>query len=349
MTQGDRSAGKPPTLNDVARAAGVSRAMASIVLRGAPGAADETRTRVLAAAAELGYRRDTRASLLRRSDSRLIGLVFQIESRFHADLVAAIREAVDAAGYDLVLGIARRRGHDELQAIDMLLGYRCDALLLLGTSLSEEVLAGIASQRPVVAITRRLSVAVPGCDTIRVSDREGFRLLVDHLVALGHRDIAHVDGGDDAKASDRLNAYVLAMEAHGLGDRIRVYRGGEWADEGRAAARPIMESAPLPTALVAYNDDVAWGVMGELSRSGVRVPADISVTGYDLSRTWLALPQRLTTVRQDVDALGRLSVARAIARLQGGADEQQDIVIEPAFVPGDTTGPPRSDADSGAD
>lgn len=318
-----------PTLEDVARAAGVSRALVSIVVRRAPGASEETRRRVLQTAAELGYRPDARARLLARSRTQLIGVVFNVQHAFHSDLLAGIYAASDVVGYEVVLS-GTTPGHDERRAVEALLGYRCDALVLLGPDAPDQRIADLAARLPVVVVARR--IAHGDVDAVRTDDAAGMRLAVNHLVDLGHRDIVHVDGGPGAKASDRRRGYRAAMTGRGLEDRICVIQGGQTAEAGFAAAALLAGLDGPPRAVVAYDDDCASGLVDGLRTAGLAVPADVSVVGYDGGQLSRSAQSGLTTVVQDAGALASLAVHRAVARLAGYTGSDRDMVLEPALV-----------------
>jgi DNA-binding LacI/PurR family transcriptional regulator len=342
--QGSRaSSARKPTLQDVAKAAGVSRALVSIVIRGVPGASEETRARVLEIAQELGYRPDVRARQLARASTRLIGVTYLVSSMHHADLLAPIYEAAEAAGYEVILS-GRTRHHDERHAVNTLLGYRCDALILLGPPLSEPALNDLASTLPVVIVGGRMVHPVGPIDSIRTDDNVGLRLAVEHLVGLGHERIAHVDGGRGIRASDRRRGYRAAMTRAGIQSSIRVVEGDETAEAGCRAGADLLTLDPRPTAIIAYNDDCAWGVMRAVADAGLTVPRDISVVGYDASQLSRLGPHELTTVRQDADAMGRLSVERAVGRIQGLEPAEPNVVLLPTLVIGETAGPAASSA-----
>ena len=195
--------GRPPTMADVAARAGVSRALVSIVFRGSPGASDRTRQRVRDAAAELGYAPDQRARLLSRSRSGLVGVAFGLQHEFHSELVEALYGAAQAQGYEVaVSGFAPSR--DEQHAIAGLLSYRCEALVLLGTALPADTLAGHAARVPTVVVARRVQAA--GVDVVRTDDKAGARLATDHLLGLGHERITFLSGGRVAGDAERRRA-----------------------------------------------------------------------------------------------------------------------------------------------
>lgn len=325
-----------PTLEDVARAAGVSRALVSIVVRQAPGASDATRRRVLGVAADLGYRPDARARLLARGQTQLIGVVFHVQHAFHADLLAGIYTASDTVGYEVVLS-GTTPGHDERRAVEALLGYRCDALVLLGPDAPDLRIADLAARLPVVVVGRRITHGE--IDAVYSDDVTGMRLGVDHLVELGHRDIAHVDGGPGAKASDRRRGYRAAMAGRGLSDRIRVIPGGQTTDAGVSAAAPFMALERRPSAVLAYDDDCAAGFVDGLRAAGLRVPDEVSVVGYDGGRLAQSTQTGLTSVTQDADALASMAVGRAVARLTGYAGTDREMVLAPTLVIRRSTAP----------
>jgi DNA-binding LacI/PurR family transcriptional regulator len=328
---------KRPTLEDVAALAGVSRASVSIVIRGAPGASAQTRQRVLQAATELGYRPDTRARLLARNRSQLLGVTFNVRHAFHADLLEGIYAAAEPAGYEVVLS-AHTPSRDERNAVETLLDYRCEALILLGPEAPAQRLAEFGRRVPVVIVGRRIQEE--SVDVVRTADDEGMQQAVEHLVGLGHEEIVHVDGGQSPKATERRRGYRVAMRRHGLGGRIRILPGGQTEEAGVAAARRLLEWEVLPTAVVAYDDDCAYGLLDTFRRAGVAVPTDISVVGFDDSRLSHLLHINLTTVGQDARAMARLSVQRAVARLAADEVVDREVVLAPHLVVRGTTAAP---------
>jgi DNA-binding LacI/PurR family transcriptional regulator len=324
-----------PTLADVAARAGVSTALVSIVMRDAPGASPATRERVRRAADEIGYRPDSRARLLRSSRSRLLGVVFGVQQPFHGDLVSGLYAAAERAGYELALS-AVTPGRDEQHAVGSLLQDRCEALVLLGPQSPTATLADLATRLPVVVVAR--PVRSTTVDVVRTADDEGMRLAVDHLVALGHRDVVHVDGGRAPGAAGRRRGYREALQRHGL--PARVVDGGPTEDDGAAAARRLLDG-PLPGAVTVFNDRCALGVLDVLRRAGRTVPGEISVVGYDDSRIARLSSVDLTSVAQDVEQLTTLAVGRALARLDGAPVDRRELVVPPRLVVRSSTAPPR--------
>jgi len=216
---------------------------------------------------------------------------------------------------------------DERQAIETLLDFRCEALFLLGSLLPARELADLTAGVPVISVGR--PIELPGFDVVRTGDWDGLALLVDHLVELGHRRIVHVDGGEGFVSAERRHGYQLAMHRHGLTPVVA--SGGQTELEGMRAAETIDLSDGV-TAIVAYNDRCAIGVLDHLDRTGIDVPKQISVTGYDNSLLAQLHRMNLTTVSQAPKEQGRLAVAAAIERLDGNRTEDQEIVLEPHLV-----------------
>ena len=328
-----------PTLADVAARAGVSTALVSIVMREAPGASAATRERVLAVADEIGYRPDLRARLLRRSRSRLIGVVFGVQHAFHGDLVGGLYAAADRVGYELALS-AVTPGRDEQRAVGSLLQDRCEALVLLGPQAPTTYLAGLAARLPVVVVAR--PVRHRAVDVVRTDDAAGLEQAVDHLVALGHRRIAHIDGGRAPGAAERRRGYTEALHRHHLGSALNL-PGGLTEDDGADAARALLrltDDPRFPTAITVFNDRCATGVLDVLRGAGVAVPEAMSVVGFDDSRLARLSHVDLTTIAQDAATMTELAVTRAVARLDGGARGDREQVVPPRLVVRGTTAPP---------
>ena len=323
---------RPATMEDVAARAGVSRALVSIVYRNAPGASEATRARILHAGTELGYRPDHRARLLGRQRTRLLGVTFDVRASFHGDLVEALYAAAEAAGYDLALS-AVAPSRDETRAVQSLLDYRCEALVLLGPQLRPSALAELAALQPTVVVARK--VRAEGVDVVRTDDADGLRQAVEHLVELGHREIIHVDGGTAPGAAERRTGYRNAMRRAGLEPRI--VPGGPGEDDGANAAHVFLDEAPDATAVTVFNDLSAVGFLNAARQTGRRIPAELSVIGYDNARVARLTHVNLTTVAQDTQRLSGLAIERTIARLSDQPPTTERVVA-PVLVDRGTAG-----------
>lgn len=323
------------TLADVAKRAGVSTALASIAMRDAPGASPTSRQRILAAARDLGYRPDVRARSLASLKANVMGVLFGHAGRFHFELIDGLYTAAEERGWDLVLS-ALTSSRDEQRALESLHDFRFDALVMLGPPVAEPVLAG---KVPLVVLGWH--VDHPDVDIVRTSDEHGMALGVHHLVELGHRRIAHLQGGSGLVALARRNAYVETMRQHGLESEIRVIDcGGEDQLDGQRAARGLLdEGSELPSGLVTFNDDLAAAAMSVFAQQGIDVPGDISIIGFDDSALARSPEIDLTSITQVPQEMARLAVERIVTRAEGGKVDDREIVLEPELRVRTTTAP----------
>jgi len=333
-----RPVGRRPRLADVAARAGVSSGLVSLVLRNQPGPSAQTRTRVIAAAQELRYRADRTASLLARRRSRHLGVLMDVRNTFHAELVTDLDAAATGLGYDLVLSTLTP-ARDERRAAEILLDFRCEALILLGPDEPAGWLNALGSEIPVVVVGRRVPSAA--VDVVRAADDRGVAQAVSHLAGLGHRDIAFVDGGSGTIAADRRRGYRQAMRRRGFAGHLRIIPGDHTEEAGTRAAAALTAGENLPTAVITSNDRCAVGLLDALSRLGVAVPGAVSVVGYDDSALARLAHVDLTSVSQDARGQAGQAVALAVERLENGRAAPREVVLTPHLVVRGTTGPPR--------
>ena len=179
----------------------------------------------------------------------------------------------------------------------------------------------------------------PGVDTITTDDDVGAHLAVDHLVALGHTDIVHIDGASNISARPRADGYATAMRSHGLEPRI--LRGGDDEADADSAVIDLVESDRIPTAIFAFNDLVAAGALSALSSAGLHVPHDVSVVGYDNTFIAALTHMSLTAVNQPRAEMGQLAVSTLLERIEDGRTEPARIDLAPSLEVRGSTGPPR--------
>ena len=325
------------TMADVAERAGVSRALVSIVFRGVVGASAENRERVMRAAAELGYSPDRRARLLGSSRSRTLGVVFGLHHEFHTEVVERLYQGVERTEFDLALG-ATAPTRAERTAVQSLLEFRCEALLLVGPTMQRNELDALARQVPVVVLARDLRK--PSCDVVRTDDEHGARIAVEHLVELGHRAVVHVDGRRAPGAAERRRGYRRAMESAGLAAQVRLVPGGLTEEDGERAAADLLSGRSRPTAVVAFNDHCAAGLLSAARQDGVAVPRSLSLVGYDDSRIAGLSTISLTTIAQDSRRLADAALDLAVRRAGGWDDPPVETVVPPRLVVRGTSAPP---------
>jgi DNA-binding LacI/PurR family transcriptional regulator len=329
-------------MEDVAREAGVSRALVSLVMRDRPNVSEERRGRVLEAAATLGYRPNAMARSLASRQTKTVGVILDdLRNPFFAEIAGGIEELASELGYRLLLAAGGRQARRERIALDALLEHRVSGIILVSPRMpAAEIVAG-AAEAPTVIVGR--AVRHVDADTVLINETHGTELALDHLVHLGHERIAHVDGGSGAGGPQRRSAYLREMRARRLGSHALVIPGDFTEEAGVGAAEDILRLPELPTAIFAANDMVAAGLLGGLDRAGVDVPGDVSIVGYDnISIAHLAHVS-LTTVDQPRDEMGRLALELLLDRIEHRRPGEVRL-IEPSLVIRSTTAPPRAPA-----
>jgi DNA-binding LacI/PurR family transcriptional regulator len=328
-----------PTMEDVAARAGVSRALVSLVMRGSPKVSEHRRAAVLRAADELGYAPHAMARSLASRTSHFLGvMVSDLHNAFWAEIVDGLDACARDLGFELVINTGGRRAPRERQALASLLSFRPAGIALLGPVVPATAIAGAAMQAPLVLVSRssRLSTV----DTVNDDGQNGSGLAVDHLVSLGHKDIVHIDGGGGSQAAPRRTGYLAAMRRHGLTPSVVP---SEYTDTaGAKAVRELLDARGqhLPTAIVAANDFNAIGAISALEEAGLRVPADVSVVGYDNTSLAALRHVSLTTVDQPRTEMGRLAAEALIQRVRGERTDPVRHLLRPSLVVRATTGPP---------
>lgn len=340
------SAGRPPSLRDVAERAQVSHQTVSRVVNDFPGVRSATRERVLAAIDDLGYRRNNAARTLVTQRSGLIGVIAVGSFLFGpTSTLAAIEEAARKHGYMPLLATLRENSKDELiGAVDAALDHDVEALVV------------IASRESMVRSTADLQLSVPlivvgpspadvdELATLSVDQRAGARAAIDHLAALGHRRVVLLAGPHDwVDAQQRLTSAQRRCEHHGISCDV-VF--GDWsAASGFQAGQELLArwasdlGTPLPTAVFAANDHMALGLLASLNAADVAVPGDISVVGFDDIAGADYFSPALTTVRQDFTSLGHQVLLATLSALAG---EPMDLNPVPAeLCVRASTAPPR--------
>src|SRR6478672_9625608 len=317
-----------PTMNDVARASGVSLKSVSRVINDEVGASPETRERVLAAANQLGYRRNDAAHALRRSDGRSasIGLVLEdVSNPFAAVLNRSVERVAGAQG-SLVLAVSTNADPDrEEQLVHRLLARAVDGLLIMSARrdhafLQPELDRGV----PIVFVDRPPRHLA--CPTVRVANSKGAHDATAHLIANGHRRIAFL--GDRPAlytADERQRGYVRALHEAGLpADPSLQWRGRADPEQSGAAMTAMLELPEPPTAVFAGNNIVTVGVLAALRRR--KALRKIAVVGFDDLDLATVIDPPLTVVDQDPATIGRIA-AELIFGWLSGAVPTKDVVV----------------------
>ncbi|TWX36322.1 LacI family transcriptional regulator [Frigoribacterium sp. ACAM 257] len=324
-------------MRDIAHHLGVSRQLVSLVMRGAPGPSAESRDRILAAARDLGYRPNASARLLRQRRTHLIGAMFVLRNPFEVRFVERFVERAAEEGFGVVLGAHSDERPTDVVVSD-LMAQRVEALVAFNPDPASPALQDALDRLPVVWLGEKSPEA--RADNVRVDEVTGLRLAVEHLVELGHQDIAYVGGDAGIVGRDRAEAYRSAMVRAGLGDRVEVVPGDFGEEDGAAAAREIASrpERDRPTAVLSCGDLSAVGLLAAFARADVSVPDDISVVGFDDSYVCALSYNDLTSVRQDVEATVEAALETVLARLAQPSSTPLDVLTPTVLVTRGSTG-----------
>ncbi|MCA0252861.1 MAG: LacI family DNA-binding transcriptional regulator [Actinobacteria bacterium] len=320
---------RKPSMYDVAALAGVSHQTVSRVLNNHPSIRETTRAKVIRAIEQVNYTPNAMARALATNRTHRIGVL--IDGAGHYGPNTALRgfeEAARAEGYS-VDAVSVGETDDPAAGVEQLLLQGAEALCVIAPRIpSLESVRAVMRDLPVLVVT---AGSAPDRLTVAVDQRAGARLAVEHLLALGHRDILHLAGPEDwLDALARLEAWEQRLAEAGLATRAPVI--GDWtADFGYdyGYRSPEIDHA---TAIFVANDQMALGVIHGLHDRGLRVPQDISIVGFDDNPESRHFLPPLTTVRQDFHALGTLSVTQLIAAIRGVPVPQADLIAPELVV-----------------
>jgi DNA-binding LacI/PurR family transcriptional regulator len=329
-------------MRDIARATGLSQSTVSRVLNRTPTIvpiAEKTRERVIATAKQLGYRPNPLARGLRGSSTMLLGVIVRdITDLFFAGAVEAVSIEASRRGYNVVLGHAHARADEAIALWGVLEARHCDAILLLGDMRDQpRLIDDLAGARvPVVALwqgSRPADVA-----SVSVDNRAGIHAVLDHLTRLGHRRIAFIGRRQLGDIKEREEAFVeyLAPLPEPLRDGYIQHVPNDPAG-GVAALHHLLELPEQPSALVASTDVLALGALHAAHERGLRVPGQLSITGFDdIPVAAFSVPS-LTTVRMPVRAMVERAVRMVLDEPELGA-AQPPPVLQPSLVVRASTG-----------
>jgi DNA-binding LacI/PurR family transcriptional regulator len=308
---------RPTTMRDIATETGVSRSTVSRILNDAPMSvpiAAGTRARVLAAARERGYRPNPLARALRGAPTMLLGaIVRDITDPFFAGAIEAVSVEARLRDYNIVLGHAHAQATEAYALATMLEARQCDAILLLGDMGDQPRLLDDLRDAhvPVVALWQGSELDL--IPAVNVDNRSGIATAIGHLVALGHRRIAFIGGRLLGDIRERQAAYTEAMtDLLGEVPPGYVQLVANTPADGETAFRALMRQSPVPTAIVASTDVLALGVLRGALVTGVRVPDQLSVVGFDdIPMASFSVPA-LTTLRMPMAEMAAAAIELAI-------------------------------------
>jgi DNA-binding LacI/PurR family transcriptional regulator len=327
------------SLEQVARRAKVSTATVSRVLNNASVVKATTRARVVKAIEELKYHPNLHARHLAGGKSRTVGvIVSNLENPFFFDIYKAMEADAHARGYEVLMANTDYRSEQLVASIRLMIGRRVAGLAAIVSEMAPAIIDELTDSRiPVVFYdvgTPRRNVT-----NIRVNYRRGIDKVIDYLHSLGHRRLGFV--GHHAMLgpiNERMRAVMDAV-ARIPELKVKAAADADTLEGGRLAARSLLATGFAPTALICVNDIMAVGAMRELREHGLRVPQDISVTGFDNVKLSEFCDPALTTVHIPRERIGHIVCDCLLPRADQPALAEQEIVIDPEFVLRESTGP----------
>lgn len=322
------------TMADVAREAGVSKALVSIAYRGVAGVSEDTKRKIFATGERLGYRHNRIAARLRSKESSTIG-VFLLELRndVFADMFDGIREVAEQNDKHLVISVGEISGTRDVRALDSLARSRVDVVVAGGLLAPDEEIRKFSADVPVVSVMR----SIPGVDSVMSDNYLGAQKATKHLVGLGHTRIAFLANPQTDGYLDRQRGYIDLMQESGLPSLV-IPSAYSRAEASRDIG-PTLDSPDRPTAVFAHNDQAAMGVLDAAASRGLLVPQDISVVGYDNTVVSKAPGTLLTTVDIHGRDLGVAAAKVALRRIADPSMEPVGTISLPSLVVRRTTGP----------
>jgi LacI family transcriptional regulator len=328
------------TMNDVAKAAGVSIATVSRALaKEGAGVSPELRERVLAAVAELDYHPNHLPRNLRARSSRTIGLVISdIHNPFFTAVVRGAEDVAHASGYTMVLANTDEDAGREAICLQTMAAERAAGVIVASTGQhSDGVRRLISTGIPVVALDRRIASAP--VDTVVVDNETASYEAVSHLASLGHRRVAMVGGpGKVSAIREREAGYERAVRDHGLEPGL--LRHGDLREAGgRATTLDLLHEPERPTAIFSVNNMTTMGVLHALRELGLRPPDDVSVIGFDDIPTSDLLDPPLSVIRQPTYQLGARAAELLLRRVAERDAPVQEVVLAASLILRPSTGP----------
>ncbi|MEV6304853.1 LacI family DNA-binding transcriptional regulator [Actinoplanes sp. NPDC051861] len=330
------------TIVDVARHAGVSTTAVSKVLRNAYGTSPQMRSRVSAAVDELGYRPSAAARALRGRTWTVGVMLPDVRNPFFADILDGVAEHLDDTEYQLFMTSGCDDVTNEARVTEAMIDRSMDGLVLIAPVSAKERLTEVARSVPTVVVGRHGSS--PTYDSVTDDDITGAALVVDHLVSLGHRRIAHIEHHEtdpvrlaEMPNAQRARGYRDAMIAHNLAGEIDIASTSYTQQGGYLGARQLLARRIRPTAIFAGADVVALGALEAIAEAGLTVPGDISLAGYDNSALAAFGPISLTSVDQDGRQMGANAARLLVERINQRDRRTAQVKLTPTLVVRRTT------------
>lgn len=320
---------KPATLSDIAVSVGVAPMTVSRVLNQTGYVSSETRDRVLSAAKEMNYRRNGLARSLKRQRTDTIGLVLgDISNPYSTELARAVRQAATANRYNLFICISEHSAEEDIAAFESLTNHSVDGLIVAtrANDAGDEYLKSIVENNvPVVVIGRDFHHE--NIDYISADNFDGGFEATQHLIDLGHRRVGFIGATFDRETKlKRLQGYLSALEKHQIEIDERLVTGRREAKSGvpgysteeigYEGMKRLLSLPNRPTAVFARNDFTAIGAMTAIKESGLRIPQDVAIIGFDDIPLASHMSPSLSTVRQPMRLQGQIAAELLLKRIE---------------------------------
>jgi DNA-binding LacI/PurR family transcriptional regulator len=324
---------------DVAKLAGVSHQTVSRVLHDSPHVRSDTRERVLEAMRKLEYRPNTVARALVMGRSKTLGVV-SFDSTLYgpASTLFGIERAAHDAGYFVsIVSLKSLDRESVVSAVERLRDQGVDGIVVTAPQESAaHALLNLPSDVPIVAAEAGPDDSVP---LVAVDQSAGARAATEHLLDLGHRTVWHISGPSDwLEAQDRVDGWRSTLEDFGAAPPPVLV--GDWSARAGYVLGQALAAKEGVTAIFAANDQMALGVLRSLNEAGRRVPDEISIVGFDDIPEAAYFTPPLTTVRQDFNEMGRLSLHVLLEQIEGGIVAAPRTTVAPTLIVRASTGPP---------
>ena len=326
------------TIRDVAKKLNLSITTVSRALDGYDDVAEETRQLIIQTAHEMGYVPNQAARQLRRRRSDTIGYILPAETPrfsdpFFAEFTAGLGDEASVHGFDLLVSTASPGSQAERQAYERWVhGLKVDGIVLNHMHLRDWRVQYLAqAQFPFVTLERSLDPY--DYPSVEVNGRYWFRVLIDHLVSLGHQRIAYIGASPDLKIqADRLDGYRDGLQSHGLAfDAELVVEGDLTSEGGYLAGEHLLTLTNPPTAITCVDDMTAIGVLHAARERGWTVGQNLAVAGFDGIEGFEHTQPPLTTINQPVYRIARRLVQMLAAQITGKPLEEKRVQIEPVL------------------
>ena len=331
------------TLKELGRLAGVHASTVARVLNDDPQqrVSETVRARILALAQEYGYQPNHLARSLRMKRSFVIGtLIPDIANPFFAILFRGIEDALAASGYSVILANTDDERAREQRSIDMLRGRQVDGLILATARREDPTIAALTAAGFPFVLVNRHTDPIRG-NAVVPDDYAGAVSAVEHLIALGHRRIAHISGWDEMSTGyTRRRGYIDTIQRHRLPENPELIVRGSFREAGGyEAMRRLLNLPQPPTAVFAVNDLAAIGAMRAIEEAGLIVPHDISIVGFNDLSAAIGTTRLLTTVRLPLHEMGRAAAERLLVQITSEVDPPEPVMIPVELVVRQSTGP----------